>query len=64
MTLEVACDGDGCQVIEEISAGVLEANVVADVDLGAEGWLSIAGQDYCPKCAPQHQEESCTPTPS
>ncbi len=57
MTLEVACDGVGCQVIEELSAGVLEGNVIADIDLSAEGWLSVAGEDYCPKCAPQHRDE-------
>ncbi|MFV8176924.1 hypothetical protein [Mycolicibacterium peregrinum] len=57
MTVEVACDEIGCSEVEEISAGVLEGNVVVAIDLGAEGWLSVAGEDYCPKCAPKHQSE-------
>lgn len=52
MVLQVTCDGQSCDVTDEFSAGVLEGNVCVDLDPAAEGWLSVAGQDLCPRCAP------------
>lgn len=56
MTLQVACDGQQCDAIEDFSAGFLEDNVAVDQDLRDEGWFNTAGQDYCPNCAPRHRD--------
>lgn len=57
MTLQVACDDQECDETDEFSAGLLEGNVAVDLDPTTEGWFSIAGQDYCPKCASRYRDD-------
>lgn len=58
MVLQLTCDGQSCDITDEFSAGVLEGNVCVDLDPAAEGWMSVAGQDLCPRCAPKARGEA------
>ncbi|WP_156486424.1 hypothetical protein [Tsukamurella tyrosinosolvens] len=54
MTLQLACDD--CGESEELGAAMMEGNLTADLDPAELGWLSLAGEDFCPSCAPAHDE--------
>lgn len=57
----ISCDGKDCDMTLEVQLTALaggaydERNVPSA--MRAEGWISVAGRDYCDQCAWKVQEE-------
>ena len=54
ITISIACDdcGESAETSSDITAGVNEIESAID-----PGWVHSTEYDYCPDCAPSHEDE-------
>ncbi|WP_336794182.1 hypothetical protein [Gordonia malaquae] len=57
MTLMIEITCDDCGSSEEITGGMVQGNLTADLNPADQGWFSDGGQDYCPQCADRHTDD-------